>query len=96
MGNILRRISLLSLAFLVGCSSLHTRKPASLPPSTDNKPVQLIWPLAKHKISQEFKADSFRSHHDGIDIPAPQGTRIYAPADGQVTYAGQDSMGTAK
>lgn len=50
---------------------------------------ELSWPVyPKRGISAYFRDQSyfnyFGVHHSAIDIPAPQGTTIYAPADGYV------------
>jgi murein DD-endopeptidase MepM/ murein hydrolase activator NlpD len=58
----------------------------------------LMWPVARHKVSQNFRPEenSRKKSHDGIDISAPRGTRIYAPADGTVIYAGHKFRGYGK
>jgi murein DD-endopeptidase MepM/ murein hydrolase activator NlpD len=57
----------------------------------------MMWPVANRKLSQGYKAESGRQRaHDGIDISAPKGTHIYAPADGTVIYAGQKFHGYGK
>ncbi len=53
-----------------------------------------IWP-AQGWISSEFgyRNSPFtgrRELHQGLDISAPRGTPIYAPADGKVTFSGND------
>ncbi len=53
-----------------------------------------IWPTHGW-VSSEFgyRISPFtgrREHHSGLDISAPIGTPIYAPADGTVTFAGRD------
>ena len=75
------------------------RNPGSIPPVSSAPETQLLkklmWPLARHKITQEFHEDGGRPH-EGIDLAAPKGTRIYAPADGTVVYAGQKFHGYGK
>ena len=56
----------------------------------------LMWPLAKPRITQEFKNEELGKPHDGIDLSAPRGTRIYSPADGRVVYAGHKFHGYGK
>jgi len=57
---------------------------------------KLMWPVAHHRITQEFRAAGYGRPHDGIDIAAPKGARIYAPADGHVVYAGHRFHGYGK
>jgi lipoprotein NlpD len=53
-----------------------------LPP--DKRPF--IWPVPGGQLSSLFGPRG-RSHHDGIDILADEGTPVYAAADGVVAYA---------
>jgi murein DD-endopeptidase MepM/ murein hydrolase activator NlpD len=48
-----------------------------------------IWPLKKLDVSSEF--GSRNNRHKGIDLRAPQGTAIFASADGEVLFAGRKS-----
>jgi murein DD-endopeptidase MepM/ murein hydrolase activator NlpD len=67
---------------------------ASIPDKQAQRRNKLMWPIARHtRISQQFNPDA---PHDGIDIPAPRGTRIYAPAPGRVAYAGHKFHGYGK
>jgi len=86
-----------TVALATGCSSSSPREPSPyFIKEPDRKVIQtrslkfLMWPVARHKVSQKFRPEgsSRRKSHDGIDISAPRGTRIYAPADGTVIYAG--------
>jgi murein DD-endopeptidase MepM/ murein hydrolase activator NlpD len=54
----------------------------------------LRWPLdpARVVVGSPFGARDGRPH-DGIDLPAPVGTPVYAAADGQVIYAGGGIQG---
>jgi murein DD-endopeptidase MepM/ murein hydrolase activator NlpD len=54
----------------------------------------LRWPLdpATVIVGSPFGARRGRAH-DGIDLPAPIGTPVYAAADGQVIYAGDGIHG---
>jgi murein DD-endopeptidase MepM/ murein hydrolase activator NlpD len=62
-------------------------------PSRETGPFR--WPLNTGRITDFF--GSFQSwrrqRHLGVDIGAPQGTPIYAAADGQVTFAGWGASG---
>lgn len=55
---------------------------------------RLNWPTASHSLSSRFGNRSSpggrgSTNHDGIDIPVPTGTAVYAAARGRVTAAGQ-------
>lgn len=60
---------------------LSKRQPAGM--SLDN--ITLIWPLqfSTMKISSDYGYRGF-SHHNGIDLPAPRKTPIFASASGRV------------
>lgn len=97
MGNQLRALGALSLTLalllLTNCSTFsrqETRRPTSV------SKAPLMWPVAKPKISQHFKSEATGDPHDGIDLSAPKGTRIYAPNDGRVVYAGHKFRGYGK
>lgn len=45
------------------------------------KAQMLMWPMASKTISRGFNHATAIDRHDGIDLLAPEGTRIYAPAD---------------
>jgi murein DD-endopeptidase MepM/ murein hydrolase activator NlpD len=48
---------------------------------------RFMWPVPQfYKVSSHF-GQRGRKHHDGIDIPAPQGTPILAVDHGVVVYA---------
>lgn len=59
----------------------------------------VLWPLPGQYtyISSPFgtRADPFTkviTEHEGIDLPAPEGTPVFVVADGQVIYAGWDDI----
>jgi murein DD-endopeptidase MepM/ murein hydrolase activator NlpD len=94
-------IFVFSLAGFSACSRASIRQSQSeIPPAEQSESEQsskvsqiFMWPIARPKISQNFKAEGNGRPHDGIDISAPRGTRIYAPADGTVIYAGHKFHG---
>lgn len=58
------------------------RKPASLPTRT----IALQWPLKNMNLSSKF-GRRFGTEHQGVDLRSPEGTPIYAAADGVVIFA---------
>lgn len=103
----MRRRLLAVLLVTAGCSSVEIasvrdddggriskiqRKPSSLPPSQSIVPIKLIWPTSQRHVSRTFKPNAKRPH-DGIDISAPKGAKIFSPASGRVVYAGRKFNG---
>jgi len=72
--------------------------PASLPPpSLASVAVapgrgRFRWPIDRAAVGSPFGTRAGRQH-EGIDLPAPIGTPVYAAADGQVVYAGSGIRG---
>jgi murein DD-endopeptidase MepM/ murein hydrolase activator NlpD len=50
------------------------------------------WPLASVAVGSLFGSRDGRLH-EGIDLPAPVGTPVYAAGDGRVIYAGAGIRG---
>lgn len=75
--------SLILLLALQGCASSRVReKPSAVPNG---------WPVPRDEavITSVFGATRGHSHHQGIDLAAPAGTRVTATADGRVIFAGR-------
>lgn len=68
----------------------------ALPPLATTR-TPLRWPLASARIvvASPFGTREGRPH-EGIDLPAPVGTPVFAAADGQVAYAGSGIRGYGK
>lgn len=52
-----------------------------------------MWPVAGGKIVSFYGWRSSRRFHDGIDISAPSGTKIFASKSGEVIYSGNRIRG---
>jgi murein DD-endopeptidase MepM/ murein hydrolase activator NlpD len=59
--------------------------PSPVPRALPHESSTFIWPT-QGEISRDFDHQASR-RHDGIDISAPQGTAIYAAADGEVIFS---------
>jgi murein DD-endopeptidase MepM/ murein hydrolase activator NlpD len=72
--------------------------PAILPPPSLASvaiapgPGRFRWPIDRAAVGSPFGTRAGRQH-EGIDLPAPIGTPVYAAADGQVVYAGSGIRG---
>jgi murein DD-endopeptidase MepM/ murein hydrolase activator NlpD len=64
------------------------------PPALIASGIPLRWPLAAGRIivGSPFGTREGRPH-EGIDLPAPIGTPVYAAGDGRVVYAGNGIHG---
>ena len=67
---------------------------APLPAMAAVGPMGFRWPLAPGRITvgSPFGTREGRPH-EGIDLPAPVGTPVFAAADGRVAYAGNGIRG---
>jgi len=65
-----------------------------MPPALVASGTPLRWPLATGRIvvGSPFGTREGRPH-EGIDLPAPIGTPVFAAADGRVAYAGNGIRG---
>ena len=54
--------------------------------------IKLSWPIKKPVITSHFGVRK-SGKHDGVDIAAPRGTRIYAAANGTVLFSGWGPTG---
>jgi hypothetical protein len=63
-------------------------------PASSTQPTGLLWPLTTVRIvvGSPFGTRDGRAH-EGIDLPAPIGTPVFAAAEGRVAYAGSGIRG---
>lgn len=68
--------------------------PAAAAPTPDGRvpapSSKFGWPVTPHVVVRTFDPPEVRwgSGHRGVDLQAPAGSQIVAPADGVVTYSG--------
>jgi murein DD-endopeptidase MepM/ murein hydrolase activator NlpD len=80
------------LLFLLAPQGVQEAGGAALAAEPGRRPP-LRWPLTSRiVVGSSFGARDGR-RHEGIDLPAPTGTPVYAAADGRVAYAGNGVRG---
>jgi murein DD-endopeptidase MepM/ murein hydrolase activator NlpD len=62
-------------------------------PENPRKASKFLWPVDGGHITSFFGWRSSSRFHDGIDIAAPKGTKIFATKSGQVIYSGNRIRG---
>ncbi|MDE3060520.1 MAG: M23 family metallopeptidase [Pseudomonadota bacterium] len=68
--------------------------PASKPaPRQVARAETFMWPVATHKIISGFGPKGGGKSNDGINIASPEGEPVWAAADGEVVYAGNELAG---
>jgi len=67
----------------------------------EHKPVKLIayspksfmWPVGSHKVISPYGPKGAGKTNDGINIASPEGEPVWAAADGEISYAGNELSG---
>ncbi|MEI6093050.1 MAG: M23 family metallopeptidase [bacterium] len=54
---------------------------------------EFLWPVETGQVSSFYGWRSSKRFHDGIDISAPKGTKVFAAKDGKVVYSGNKISG---
>jgi murein DD-endopeptidase MepM/ murein hydrolase activator NlpD len=78
-----------------GVSAAPAASQAARPPAGQagqGQPGKLLWPVPGGTVTSRFGLRG-RRPHEGIDIAAPEGTRVLAAAAGTVIYAGSGVRG---
>ncbi len=98
MKNVLRKITVIALSFSICAAgtavmqSVSPRSDYAIVASAAEK-VTALWPVGggaeNRYISSHFNDPRGSGIHRAIDIPAPEGTDIYAVLDGKVVFAGR-------
>ncbi len=59
-------------------------------PSAESCNSQMQWPVKRVKVVKEFNPPPkpWMAGHRGVDLSASQGTLLYAPADGVISFSG--------
>jgi murein DD-endopeptidase MepM/ murein hydrolase activator NlpD len=83
------------LLFILSGAPPDNPAPAPPPPEDPNAPrPPLRWPLTTiHVVVGSPFGARWGKPHEGIDLPAPVGTPVFAAADGRVVYAGSGIRG---
>ncbi|MDH4468929.1 MAG: M23 family metallopeptidase [Bacteriovoracaceae bacterium] len=65
-----------------------SRSPSSIARQSLIGHQDFLWPIKRNpiSISSPFGDRGFGKTHDGVDIPSPRGTKIYAAAKGKVIF----------
>jgi len=69
---------------LITPDRIRTDRPA--PPELPRGPSPFVWPVEAGLVTSPFGVRG-ESHHDGIDISAPEGTLVHAARAGRVLYS---------
>jgi murein DD-endopeptidase MepM/ murein hydrolase activator NlpD len=78
-----------------GSTSRVSESPPSRSTTSISSHVNLSWPLKQTRLSRGFNG-SYSDPHDGIDIPAPTGAKIFSSESGKVIYSGRGFHGYGK